>query len=161
MPDQGAEYARFIEAQLKSEYDRRDTVNSRAGAAITSATGLVTITLVVVAVLKGKDFTLHGGALVALFVAFFALLLSAAMAVLGGMNWRFQVTSVATMKAMVGERWGDSEVSARGVAAFCNVKTINTLRAGTNIKYRFLLAPAVAQLVAILALGTSALIVVA
>jgi hypothetical protein len=161
MADQGTEYARFIEAQLEYEYDRRDAVNSRSATAITSATGLVTITLVVIAVLKGKDFTLHGGALIALFIAFLGLLVSAVMGVLGGMNWPFPVTSVSTMSLMVGDHWRDSEVTARGVAAFCNVKTINALRAGTNIKYRFLLAAAIAQVVAILALGVSALIVVA
>ena len=58
--DQGSEYADFIKEELASEVGRRDAVNSRAGAAITSATGLVTLVLAVVAITKGKDYVLTG-----------------------------------------------------------------------------------------------------
>jgi hypothetical protein len=160
MSDQGTEYAKFIEAQLKHEYDRRDTVNSRLNTAITSATGLVTVTLVVLAVLKGKDFTLRGAALTALFVALFALLIAAALGVFGGLNWNYKVTDVPTMQAMIDEHWMDTEVTARGIAALCNVQTINTLRKGTDTKYQFLHGSGIAQLVALLALGISAGVVV-
>jgi hypothetical protein len=162
MTDQGTEYARFIEAGLKSENDRRDMVNSRLNTAITSATGLVTVTLVVLAVLKGKDFTLQGPALTALFVALFALLIAAALGVFGGLNWNYKVTDVPTMQLMLGTaHWGDTEVTARGITALCNVQTINSLRKGTDIKYKFLHTSGIAQLVALLSLGISAGIVVA
>jgi hypothetical protein len=161
METQGTEYATFIENELKSEYDRRDSVNSRAATAVTSATGLVTVTLAVVAVLKGKEFTLHGGALIALFVGLFAFLASAVLAVLAGLNWRFDVTSIPTLHGMRSEHWTDTETTARNIVAYCNVETISTLREGTNMKAGFLVAASFAQVVAIMALATSALIVVA
>ncbi|MFD4438441.1 hypothetical protein ACFWPK_01530 [Nocardia sp. NPDC058519] len=158
--DQGAGWAAFIHDQLDREYSRRDALNTRAAGAVTSATGLVTLVLAVVAVLKGKDFTLTGGALVALYVGMLALLGSAVMAVLAGVNWRYRVTSTDSMRAMLVDHWTDSEVSARYVSAYCNLETVTSLRAGTSVKARLLLGAAAMQVLAILSIATSALILV-
>ena len=160
MAGQGSEYATFIENELKHEYDRRDAVNSRAAGAITAATGLVTIVLAVLAVLKGKDFTLTGGPLTAIAVALFALLAAAVLAILAGINWNYNVTTVDTMRQMLRDHWGDCDIDARNIAAHCNVETISSLRKGTNIKIRYLVAGAGAQVVAVLALSVSALLAI-
>lgn len=161
MADQGSEYATFIENELKHEYDRRDAVNSRAAGAITAATGLVTIVLAVLAVLKGKDFTLTGGPLTALAVALIALLVAAVLAILAGINPSHEVTTVDTMRKMLRDHWGDSEVDARNLVAGSNIQTIDSLRKGTNVKFRYLTGGAVVQVVAVLALSVSALLVIA
>ncbi|UZG58026.1 hypothetical protein [Rhodococcus opacus] len=159
--EQGKEYAGFIQKELEREYGRRDTVNSRAATAITSATGLVTIVLAVVAVAKGKDFTLSGCALVSLWVALLSFLASAILAVLAGINWKYKATSVESMYRMVGDRWeDDTEVTARNLAALCNVVTIKSLRGGTTIKYRLLLGSAGFQALAIAALAASVIALV-
>ncbi|WP_163507694.1 hypothetical protein [Fodinicola acaciae] len=160
MGDQGAEYASFVQAELKHEYDRRDVVNSRAGTAIATASGLVTVTLAVVALAKGQSVTLGGVALVSLLVALFAFLASGVLAVLAGLNWRFKVTSIGTLHTMLADHWIDSETTARNQSATCNLQTINSLRAGTNIKTRFLLGAAFAQIAAILGLSVCVLFVV-
>jgi hypothetical protein len=160
MVEQGTEYGTFIQDELKHEYDRRDSVNSRAATAMTAASGLVTLVLAVVAIAKGKDYTLSGGGLTALVVALIALLSSAGFGVLAGINWRYKVTSIATMQNMLGSHWMDTEIAARNSAAQCNVVTINSLRKGTNIKFGFLLAAALGQLTAIIALTVTAFMVV-
>lgn len=160
MADQGAGWAAFIHDQLNREYSRRDALNTRAASAVTSATGLVTLVLGVVAVLKGKDFTLTGGALVALYVGMLALLGSAVLAVLAGVSWRYRVTSTDSMRAMLVDHWTDSEASARYVSAYCNLETVASLRAGTSVKAHLLLSAAAMQVLAILAMATSALILV-
>lgn len=161
MSDQGVEYSTFIRTELGHEYDRRDAVNSRGTALITSATALITITLTVFAVLKGQDFRLHGLALAMIFIALFAFLSSAVLSILAGINWKYDVTSISTLRDMYDTHWTDSDVSARNVTAYCNVNTINSLRAGTNIKFRFLLWAAASQAFAVLALSVSAVAVIA
>ncbi|MGY2029037.1 hypothetical protein ACW9HR_10610 [Nocardia gipuzkoensis] len=161
MAEQGAEWAAFIHDQLNREYSRRDALNTRAAGAVTSATGLVTLVLAVVAVLKGKDFTLTGGALVALYVAMLALLGSAVLAVLAGVSWRYRVTSIDSMRAMLVDHWTDSEVDARYVSAYCNLETVVSLRTGSSLKAHLLLGAAALQVLSILAMATSALILVA
>lgn len=160
MGEQGTEYATFIQNELKFEHDRRDTVNSRAATAVTSATGLVTVTLAVVAVLKGQHFTFQGAGLVLLATGLLAFLVSGLLAVLAGLNWRYDVTSIDTLRQMSIDHWIDRETTARSLIAQSNVHTINSLRAGNNIKFMFLLAAGFAQTAAILALSISVLIVV-
>jgi Na+/melibiose symporter-like transporter len=156
--EQGAQFAAYIQEELTQEYSRRESVNSRAAAAITSATGLVTVVLAVIAVLKGKDFTLTGWALRMLFLGVFGLLAAAVLAVLAGMTWGYKVTDISTLRQIVGPRWRTTEVTARSTVAQFSVKTIATLRYGNGIKFRLLLASGFCQVAALLALGATALI---
>ena len=158
--DQGSEYAGFIKEELASEVDRRDAVNTRAGAAITSATGLVTLVLAVVAITKGKDYVLTGAAVTALVVALFALLLSAVAAILAGLSWKHKALSITSMRVMLQSRWGTPEVDARNQTAFARVVTIESLRRATNTKFKFLIAAGVGQVVAILALSVTIILTV-
>ena len=52
--DQGKEYSAFLQERLRSEDKRRESVTTRAGAALTGATGLVTLVLAVFAVSSAK-----------------------------------------------------------------------------------------------------------
>lgn len=152
MSDQGKQYAAYIEAELKAEFDRRESVNSRSATALTGSTGFVAVILAVFAVLIGKDFTLVGGAKVSLVVALFALLIAGLCAVVAGFPWRMKLTKPTTLHRMVGDHWTDSEVDARANAAYANVVILESLRPGTTIKFKFLLAAGVCQIVAVAAL---------
>ena len=155
MSERGKQYAAFIEAELKAETDRRDSVNTRAATALTSAAGLVTLVLAVFAVLLGKDFRLAGltgWAKAYLAVALFALLGSAICAVVAGRPWRIKLTKPKTLYMMINEHWNDSEEDARNNIAYANVEVIASLRPGTNIKYKFLIAAGVCQIIAVAAL---------
>lgn len=158
--EQGKEYSAFVQNELNHEYSRREAVNTRAAAAIVGSTGLVTIVLAVVAVLKGKDFTLTGAPLNSLMASLVAFLVAAVLAVLAGLNWKYEVTKTSSMREMVTDRWTESEVTARNRAAYCNLITIDSLRAGTSIKFRFLIAATIVQIVAIGGLASCVLFVI-
>ena len=156
--EQGTEFADYIQEVLNQEYSRRDSVNGRATAATTAATGLVTITLAVIAVLKGKDFTLHGWAYRTLVGAFVALLAAAILGVLAGLTWGYKVATIDTLRQLVGSRWQSTEVTARSAVAQFNVRAIETLRRGNNTKFNLLTASAWCQVLALIALGATALL---
>jgi hypothetical protein len=49
MTKSGSEiYAAFVEAELKAENDRRDSVNRRAATALTGSTALITLALAII-----------------------------------------------------------------------------------------------------------------
>jgi Na+/melibiose symporter-like transporter len=159
--EQGSQFAAFVQDELAQEYSRRETVNSRAAVAITSSTGLVTVVLAVIAVVRGKDFTLKGWPLFTLVAALICLLGAAVLAVLAGMAWGvYKVASVADLRKLVGPLWTSTEVTARSTVAQARVEIIDTLRNGNNKKFRLLLASAWFQVGAIIFLAASAVIVV-
>lgn len=156
MSDPGSKiYAAFIDAELKAENDQRASVNNRAAAALTGATGLVTLALAVFAVLLGKDHVFTGLARLFLVVALTALLLSGGCAVAAGFPWRLKQTSLRTIDKMLNSRRNDTEDIARDAVAFCNAVTIESLRAGTAVKVKFLLAAGICQVLAIAGLGAA------
>ncbi|MFI9503042.1 hypothetical protein [Nocardia sp. NPDC052566] len=152
MSDQGKEYAAFIAAELKVEHERRGTVNSRSAAALTAVTGLVTVIVAVFTLVFGREFTLAGSAKVMLVIALFAMLCTAGLSLFAGLAKTYDTASTDTMRAMVDSHWTDSEVSARNITAYCNIRTLETLRAGTNFKYRILLIAGLFQMAAVFAL---------
>lgn len=160
MSDRGTQYTSFIEAELKAEVDRRESVNSRASTALTSSAGIVTLVLTVFAVLIHKDFTLSGPAKWFLVVALFAFLCSAITAVLAGIPWYTKVTKPSTLAAMINTRWADSESTARNNTAYANAVVIESLRRGTDIKFWFLIAAGACQIIAIAALAGCTLVIV-
>lgn len=157
---QGSEFAAFLKDELANEISRRDSVNSRAATAITSATGLVTLVLAVVAIAKGKDYSVSGADLAALVAALVALLLSAVAAILAGLNWKYKAVSTGSMRRMVQDKWATAEVDARNATACCNVTAIESLRRATTVKFRFLIVAAIGQIVAILGLSVTTLLVI-
>ncbi len=160
MADQGTVYAEFVRAELQAENDRRNSINDRAGAALTGAGGLVTLVLAVFAALTGTEtLVLTDGSRMALAVALLALLSCAFCAVIAGLPWRFRVSDADTLRAMVNEHWGDDEVDARNITADLNTRVLLSLRSGTSIKVGFLIGAAGCQMVAIGALGVCTFVV--
>ena len=147
--DQGRQYSEFVEAELAAEGARRDSVNSRAATALTGSAGLVTLVLAVFTVFIGKEFTLSGWPKWFLAMALIALLAAALCAVVAGVPWIAPATKAKTLHRFRTSRWGDTEVTARGMTAYCNAVGVERLRPGTRVKFYFLLAAHVCQAVAI------------
>lgn len=158
--DQGKEFASFVDAELKAECDRRASVNTRAGAALTGSTGFVTIVLAVFAVFVGKEFTLCGSARVFLAIALLCLLLAAVCAVVAGFPWKSQVPSPYYLQSLLDNHWTITEVDARNITAANKVGRIRTLRLGTETKFRFLFGANIFQASAAAALVVCTLLVV-
>ncbi|SPM40207.1 hypothetical protein BN971_03106 [Mycobacterium numidiamassiliense] len=154
MTTSGSEiYAAFIDAALKAENDRRDSVNTRAASAVTSATGLITLALAVFAVLVGKDHAFPECARPFLVAALAFLLGAGACAVAAGFPWRGYVVKARTLDKMINARRNDSEEVARRAVSYANMVTLVAARAGTTVKVWLLLAAGIFQILAIGALG--------
>ena len=153
-------YAAFIENELKAENDRRDSVNARAGLALTGSTGLVTLVLAVSAVFVGKDFVLSGWARFWLAAALICLLSAAICAVVAGYPWASTVRSANYLQSLLDDHWEVTEVAARNITASCNVDTLRSLRTGTAVKFRFLMGAGAFQALAAAALVVCTLLVV-
>ncbi|MGW4339130.1 hypothetical protein ACWEK5_40970 [Rhodococcus koreensis] len=153
-----ADVADFIASELKSEYDRRDSVNARAGAALTSATGLVTVVTTVITVLKGKDFTFPPGTAGWLIGALISLLVSSLFAVAAALPWRVHVTNTETLRLLRDQNWYDQakEIDTRYRITHCYLTTLETLRSGNGFKYFLLLCAATFQIAAIITLLVTA-----
>jgi hypothetical protein len=158
--DQGTQYTAYIAAELEREIARRDSANTRAAAALTGATGLVTLVLALFAVFLGKDVLLTGGAKVFIVVAVLALLMAGGCAVAAIRPRGEDLISTKTLRTLIDDQWMDTEPSARNQTARLVIDTIETLRLGSTSKGKWLLAAAILQLVAVSALAVSTVIVV-
>ncbi|BBZ51499.1 hypothetical protein MHEI_32160 [Mycobacterium heidelbergense] len=96
MYEQGSEWVAFIAKELDREYGRRDRLNTRSATTITSATTLVTVSLAVVAVLKGQHLAVSGVLRVGSLLSALVLLLAAAvLSILAGVTRsRLEVAAV-------------------------------------------------------------------
>ena len=157
--NQGEEYANYIKAALEAEYKRRDDFNARSASVITSAGGLVTLTVTVLAFFLGKDYRLDGAERVWMIIAFVLFLSCAVLGVVAGnRSPKYQVADADSLKAMITTQWVQSEVDARNAVAEANIAAIVSLRTGNNEKYCVLLAAVISQIAAIAALAISALL---
>jgi hypothetical protein len=158
---QGSVYADFIASELNREYARRDRIDARAAAIATGAAGLLTISLAVLAVVKGKDFTVHGAATVSLATTLLAFVASAALATTATINWSYSIAAPRTLQAMLSvAHWSDTEVAARNSTAQLNCRTLTSLRRGNNRKSDLFLAALASHLLAIVGLAITVFLVV-
>ncbi|MGV0041676.1 hypothetical protein [Mycobacterium colombiense] len=154
MPESGSEiYGAFIEAELKAENERRDSANTRAASAVTSATGLATLTLAAVGVVVGKNKDFPGCAMPFLAFALFFLLGAGACAALAGLPWRQRFVNARTLDKMLNDRRNDPPEVARDIIAYSNAVSLISLRSALTIKMRLLLTSGVLQVFAIAALA--------
>jgi hypothetical protein len=163
MDEQGSEWVAFIAKELDREYDRRDRLNTRSATAITSATTLVTLSLSVVAVLKGQHLTVSGVLKVgSLLCALVLLLVAAVLSILAGATRsRFEVAAVNDMNRMLGaELWGENNVDARNYTAQLNLLAIRSLRKGNGFKHRFRVLSLFIQAMGVFLLAVFAIAVV-
>lgn len=160
--DQGTEWSDFIKKELEREYTRRDTVNSRAAGAVTSATTLITVTLAVVGIAKGAHYVIHGLLLSLLAAALLLLLVAAVLSIVAGaVGGGFRVASEDDLRSMLSaEMWPAHTIDARYYTADLNILAIKTLREGNSTKYRSLVLAHILQATGVLLLALFALKVI-
>jgi hypothetical protein len=153
-------YAEFIEAELKAENDRRDSVHTRAGAAVTSSTGLITLVLGVFSFLVGKNPGFPNSAKPFLVVAVVSFLAAGALAVAAGFPVGQKFISDSTLDRMLASHRSDSEEVARDAVAYINAVGLLSLRFGTTTKAVLLFASGIFQIFAMAAIGACVCIVI-
>lgn len=146
-------YAAFIEAELKAENDRRDSANTRAAAAATSATGLATLALAAIGVIVGRNHDFPECAMPFLALALLLLFGAGACAVAAGFPWRQRFVSARTIDKMLNARRNDPPEVARDIVAYSNAVALISVRSAVTLKMRLLLASGVLQILAIAALA--------
>lgn len=161
--DQGTEWSDFIKKELDREYTRRDTLNTRAAGAITSATTLITVSLAVIGIAKGAHYVIDG--LMATVLLGFALLFLLSTAVLsilaGAVGGEFKVAAVNDLNRMLSaELWPVDTIDARYYTAQLNILATKTLRAGNTTKYRYLVIALVVQAIGVSLLALFAMKVI-
>ena len=159
--ERGTQYTAFIEAELKREGERRDSVNTRAVSAVTGSTALATLVLAVFAVMIGKDAIVHGPAKISIAVAVIALLLASGCAVQAARTRTSELISICNLEVLLTEQhWiKDNEPNARYHSCKYMIEEIRLLRGGTSKRGNWLRRSAVLQLVAVAALAFSVIFV--
>lgn len=157
---QGEVYAKFVEAELKLELDRRAALITRANGVITTTGAVVAFLAALTVILVGRDFRIFDMPVTSaapvdspaeaaskdsselstvtlwLFVAAVSLaMISAIIATWASQNFR-KITAAkpATYWAMVNEHRTDPEEVALNEVAAHNIRRLVTLRSGNNSK---------------------------
>ncbi len=150
MPDQGETYAKFIEAELKAEYERRTALDARALTVATVSAAFIALATAFAAYTFGKDYQFSQGGARGLVASLVSFLLASVLASIAHGSRKYHVTDGATLTSMLSEpHWMDSEPAALNTTSTLNVKTIKALRTGNNGKAGQLVVAHVFQLLAV------------
>ena len=150
---QGSVYSQFITDELGRELDRRDKMNAQAMSLLTSAGGLLTLSVAAIAFLDGKDFTPNGIAETLFAFALVLFLVAGGLALTASISRSYQVATGDAMIKMIIDHWTGTNTTARNVAAGLNIRTIGSLRTGNDSKALLLIWAAVAQVAAVVVLA--------
>jgi hypothetical protein len=153
-------YAAFIEAELKAETDRRESVHTRASTLVTSSTGLTTLSLGVFGLLVGKNHEFPDPAKPFFVAAVVCLLAAGGLAVAAAFPLGQQFVADRTIDRMLHSHRADSEGDARDAVAYINAVGLLSLRRGTTTKALLLFASGGSQIFAMFAIGICVWVVV-
>lgn len=134
MSEQGRTYFDFLRSELDREYERRQSLQSRAASLGGFGTAAISAAAAVWAFAFGRDQTVTPAAakwFVAALVLFLLSTLAAVFVFAIGLR-RYSVVDDKTRTRMVEDHWVDSEVDARNVVASATSVTLSTLRVGNN-----------------------------
>jgi len=154
-PDSGI-YGEFIEAELKAEKDRRDSVHTRAAAAVTSSAGLITLVLGVLGFLIDKHHRFPESAKLFLVAAMACLFCAGACAVAAAFPVGRKFISDSTLEKMLDSHRHDPEKVARDAVACINANILLSLRHTTTLKALAVFASGIFQICAMLCIGIGA-----
>lgn len=152
MAEQGDSYAKFIEGDLKQEYDRRTGLDARGLAIITSSSAFLTLIFAITVLVAGKEHHFSPTGARGLVCSLVLFVVASVLGLLANASRRYQVPSGETLLHMTTDHWTDSETAARNICAGLNVTTVRSLRVGNGKKARLLAVGFGFQLAALLAL---------
>ena len=154
---QGGIYTAFVKSELGTEEERRNDINSRSLAALSTSGGQFAVVVGLATFVEQKDFHLSRAGIVLFVIAIVGYLIAAALALVATGSHKTVAASPSTLMAMLSDRWMDHEVDASNFVARTQVRSIATLRAGNDIKVKWLKASLVLQVAAVCFLGAAAI----
>ena len=133
MADQGETYAKFIDSELKTEYERRTALNVRAVGIASSSSAFLALVFGLSIIVTGKDYKFSEWGARGLVVSLALFVAASVLGLFANASLGYQVVSQETLTSMVGkDHWIDPEVDARNVCADLNARTIGSLRLGND-----------------------------
>jgi len=136
----GERYASFVDQELKAERDRRETLDSRGQAIVTTSGALVALLGAVGAfVIDRSGFVLPTDAHYPLLATLGFFVVASFLGILGTFNFKYEVADRDTLAELAQAHLTDSDQLALTSTVGTNVTTIVTLRRGNNIKATLLL----------------------
>jgi len=152
--DGSERYASFVEQELKAERARRETLDGRGQAVVTTSGALAALLAAVGAlVIDSKGFVLPEDAHIPLLVTLGFFVVATSFGILVTFNFKYEVADRETLAELMRAHLADSDAVALSSVVGTNVTTIVTLRRRNNTKAWFLLVALLAQLGALLSLA--------
>lgn len=150
MPEQGEAYAKFIESELKYEYDRRVAVDARALAVMTTSSAFLALVFALTAFVIGSTYKFSTSGARGLVASLASFVVAAVLGLIANATRKYDVADAPTLRKMLAEKWTDHETNARNTCAKLSVDTIVSLRNGSNSKAGLTVVAFVFQIAAIL-----------
>lgn len=157
-------YTAFIESELRTERERRATLEARGMSVVAQSGGLVTLLTGVGAVAHGAaSAPLPTAAVVGVILAlvfFFGAALSGILVNFWPIYPPHAVADASTMTQMRMTKRDHSEEEARSVVAHIHIGTVESLRKGNDLKIQWVAAAQFCQILALIAVSVAVYFVV-
>jgi hypothetical protein len=152
----GSVYAEYITEQVTREEARKESIERRGLAVVTSAGALVTLLFGLAAFNIGnRHFTLPHSAKVLLIVALSAFFISALCAIATNFPFKYDEAKPDELYAAVKNRWADGTPEAERMTSYTRLKVWRSARTKNNLKATYLYWAIIAQGVAVAAVAAA------
>lgn len=156
MSSQGTAYGQFVDQELTAERTRQTNLNARGAAVVTTCSSLVTLLAGVGAFVSAQTgYVVPKAAIIPLAVTLAGFAAASICGILAGRATGHEVATVDTLELMRTDHWVDNEVDALCNVVYLKIRTIASLRTGSDAKARWLLAALILQVVAAIALSVA------
>lgn len=155
--------ASFIESELAAEESRKDSIEQRGSAVISTSGALVTVLFGLAAVVTGQDkYTPPDVALWAILLALVLFVMAAVLGLLTNAVRNYNRVKLDDVEKTVDTEWRTITVDdARAAISQSNLRVLRSARTQTNGKAQLLKAAVICQVaaVAVLALAVAAILI--
>ncbi|GAA1794389.1 hypothetical protein GCM10009682_15210 [Luedemannella flava] len=157
-------YSAFIDGELKTERERRATLEARGVSVVAQSGGLVTLLTGIGALAKGAGVgalpTVAFGAVIVALVFFLGAAVFGILVNIPHLYPPHPVADAATMTEMRTSKRDHTDAEARSVIAHLHIGTVDKLRKGNDLKVQWISAAQFAQVLAVVALSVAVWVII-
>jgi hypothetical protein len=149
----GYAFSAFIAEQLAAEQARRAGIEARGVNVVTTSGTFIGAVFAIAAFALGNEYAVSQFGLAAIWTTLGLFVVASISAVAASLPFGYGVADTASLRAMTGVHWTDTEDAAKRELARNNVETIATLRKANKKKARAIILALAAQIGAMLILA--------
>jgi hypothetical protein len=149
---QGVVYAAFIDAALKDEQARRDSLDSRALSVLTTSSALIALVFSLTVLITGEHFVVSDRGARGIACSLGSFVVAAALGLWAHETRPYRVADIPTLRLMYTTHWTDGETTARNFCCRLSVRNTASLRTGNNRKAGILIVAFIFQIAALVGL---------